>query len=83
MICSYEYNQDTDLDIEEIKEELNYCIEKKNLEVYSWVIMSNHIHMVAKVREPYEMSGFLRDFKKYTSKAFIKRMYEINESRKD
>ena len=66
-----------------VTDSLNYCIKNMNLEVYSWVIMSNHVHLIVKVGEPFEMSGFLRDFKKFTSKAFIKRMNEINESRKE
>ena len=50
---------------------LNYCIQHKGLELYAWVIMSNHIHLVAKVNPPLGMSGFLRDFKKFTSKKIV------------
>ena len=61
---------------------LTYCIKEKGLNVYSWVIMSNHLHLIASCRSPHTMSDFLRDFKKYTSKAVIRHMFEINESRK-
>ena len=64
-----------------IVESLNYCIEKKNLEVYAWVIMSNHVHLICRVKPPIGMSDFLRDFKKFTSKQFVKCINEISESR--
>ena len=66
-----------------IVDSLNHCIEKKHLVVYGWVIMTNHIHLAARCNPPGEMSGFLRDFKKFTSKKFIKTMEAINESRED
>ncbi|MFT6338336.1 MAG: putative transposase [Saprospiraceae bacterium] len=53
-----------------------YCQEKKGLEVYAYVIMSNHIHIVVAAKEGYEFSNILRDFKKHTSKAIIKHVVE-------
>ena len=64
-----------------IVESLNHCIDNKNLQLYSWVIMSNHLHLVARCSAPGTMSGFLRDFKKFTSKRFIKTIQNTNESR--
>ncbi|NMM47942.1 REP-associated tyrosine transposase [Marinigracilibium pacificum] len=66
-----------------IVDSFNYCIQNKGLELYSWVIMSNHIHFVGTVNPPHQFSHFLRDFKKHTSKAIIKEISRINESRKD
>ena len=66
-----------------VVDSLNYCIEKKGLEVYSWVIMSNHIHLVAKTNSPYQFSDFLRDFKKFTSKAIVESIKTIPESRRE
>ncbi len=60
---------------------LDYCQERKGLVLYAYVIMSNHVHLVARVQSPYTMSGFLRDFKKYTSKQFIAAIKEGGESR--
>lgn len=65
-----------------IVDSLNYCIDEKGLELYAWVIMSNHIHLVCKVNKPFGMSGFLRDFKKFTSKQILAEIQHINESRK-
>lgn len=66
-----------------IVDSLNYCITHKGLTIYSWVVMSNHIHLVCQVDGPLGMSGFLRDFKKFTSKAIVKAIHEIPESRRD
>lgn len=52
----------------------------KHLNIYAWVIMSNHIHLAAKCDPPGGMSAFLRDFKKFTSKKFIEVMESIPEA---
>lgn len=51
-----------------ILESLAYCQRAKGLEIYGWVIMTNHIHLLASCRPGYRMSDFLRDFKKFTAK---------------
>ena len=48
---------------------LKHCQEHKNLKIYAWVFMLNHIHLL--VESP-DASGFIRDFKKYTSKELKK-----------
>jgi REP element-mobilizing transposase RayT len=65
-----------------IVENLKYCIENKGLEIYAWVIMSNHIHLLVKSNTD-NLSGTIRDFKSYTSKLILEEIQEINESRKD
>ena len=62
---------------------LNYCIKEKHLEVFAYVIMSSHVHIICRVGEPHNLSEVIRDFKKFTSKQFIKVMDEISESRKE
>lgn len=42
--------------------------------------MSSHIHLVSQAAPPGDMSSFLRDFKKYTSKKFITTIDSIDES---
>lgn len=66
-----------------IVDSLNYCISAKNMEVFSWVIMSSHIHLVCKVNEPDNLSDVLRDFKKFTSKELIKTIEQVGESRRE
>jgi len=66
-----------------IVDSLNYCIKNKGLTVFAWCLMSNHLHLVCRADEGYNISGIIRDFKKYTSKAIANMMSEIPENRKD
>jgi REP element-mobilizing transposase RayT len=61
---------------------LKYCIENKDLELYAYVIMSNHMHMIA--GHPHgKLNEVLRDFKGYTSRQIIKSIKESTvESRR-
>ena len=61
---------------------LKYCQKEKGLEIFSWVIMSNHIHLLCRSSND-NLSGTIRDFKKFTSKAFTERMENSDESRKE
>ena len=52
--------------------------------MFAWVIMSNHIHLIAKAKEGYLLQHIMRDLKKFTSKQIIKAIEESNiESRKN
>jgi putative transposase len=66
-----------------IIENLNWCQQNKKLNIYAYVIMTNHIHMVANVTDG-SLGDVLRDFKTYTSKELVK-MIKSNptESRKE
>ena len=66
-----------------IVDSLNHCVQHKNLTIFAWVIMSNHIHLAARCDPPGKMSDFLKDFKKFTSKKIIECIGYINESRSD
>jgi len=64
---------------------LNYCIEKKGLEVYVWCLMASHLHMIASV-VPGNIQGLsdvMRDFKGFTSKELLKNIDLEFESRRD
>lgn len=67
-----------------IIDSLKYCQKEKGLEVYSWCLMTNHLHLIAAAKEngPFTLSDILRDFKKFTSKTIIERIKEIPESRR-
>lgn len=57
---------------------------KKGLQIYGWVIMSNHLHMICNCRDGFDLSDTLRDFKKYTSTAIVNAIENnAGESRKD
>lgn len=66
-----------------IVDSLNYCIQNKGLELNAWVLMTNHLHIVGRVSTDLGMSGFLRDFKKFTSKRILELIQEIPESRRE
>ena len=68
---------------EEVVNSLNYCIENKGLTVYAWCLMSNHLHLVCRAEEGFQLSAIIRDFKKFTSKSIVKLINEIPESRKE
>jgi putative transposase len=60
-----------------------FCMEKKDLEIYAWVIMSNHVHLIMGTKGK-PMEDILRDFKTHTSKAIIQAIHDNpQESRKD
>jgi len=65
-----------------VLESLRHCQKSKGLEIFAWVIMSNHIHMIARSCNG-DLSGIIRDFKKFTSKKIIESIQQGNESRKD
>ena len=61
---------------------LKYCQQHKGLSLFAYVIMSNHIHLLAR-SEHEDLSGFIRDFKNYTTKKFLEVVDSDVESRKD
>jgi len=50
---------------------LKFCIENKGLSVHSYVIMSNHLHLIVSADEGFTLSDIIRDFKRHTSKQII------------
>ena len=64
-----------------VADSLNYCIKNKGVEIFAWVLMSNHMHLIARAKEGFKLSDFIRDFKKFTNKRIMSLMDEINESR--
>lgn len=66
-----------------VVDSLRHCQEQKGLLLHAWVIMSNHIHLLASAKEN-NLSDILRDFKKFTSKQIIATIQSNeHESRKD
>lgn len=70
---------------EVIVSSLRHCQQKKGLQIYAWCLMPSHLHLVVSVSEgsSVTLSDVMRDFKKFTSKAIIKTITEIAESRKE
>ena len=68
---------------EVVVENLQYCQKNEGLEIYAYVIMTNHLHMICR-RQTGELTEMLGRFKSYTAKQFLKLIeggYE--ESRKE
>jgi len=65
-----------------IIDSLQYCIKEKGLVVYSYVIMTNHIHIIAR-SDRGKLSDTIRDFKKFTSSKIIDAIKNEPESRRD
>ena len=68
-----------------IIDSLNHCKKSKGLILYAFVIMSNHLHLIAQTKESSQgMSVFIRDFKKFTARQLINWfLTSKQESRKD
>ena len=64
-----------------IVDSLNYCVAHKGLKIHAWVLMSNHIHLIASCEN--DLASVMRDFKSFTSKQFSKAIDTAEESRKD
>jgi putative transposase len=56
-----------------IADSIKFCQENKGLEIYAYVFMLNHLHLVAKSPD---LTEFLRDFKKFTSKKLIENIHK-------
>lgn len=66
----------------ELLSNLRYCQEHKGLEIFAWVVMSNHIHLIVRARNE-NLSDIIRDFKKYTAKSIYRLITNnLKESRK-
>ena len=62
---------------------LRYCQDKRGVDIFSYVIMFSHIHMIARKSDG-NLNEVIRDFKSYSAKEiieFIKK--DLAESRKE
>ena len=65
-------------------ENLQYCQQKEGLEIFAYVIMSNHLHMIARRNSEQDLTELLGRFKSVTSKRLIKEIIDNpEESRRD
>lgn len=63
---------------------LKHCQEKKGLVIHAFVIMSSHLHLIISRKDDGEqLSGIIRDLKKFTSKELVKTIEVISESRRE
>jgi len=62
-----------------VVDSLRYCQEKKGLILYSWVVMSNHVHLIVSASKGSRLSQIMRDFKKYTAVKVLRAIEENQE----
>ena len=61
-----------------------FCQQNKGLELFAWVLMTNHFHLIARAGKDNKLEHILRDLKKITSRRIIKAIIENpKESRKE
>lgn len=61
---------------------LRYCQKEKGLILNAYVIMSNHLHIIARAARGSMLSDIIRDFKKFTHHEMIKIIESDVESRR-
>ena len=67
-----------------VVDSLNYCVNNIGLEVYSWCVMSSHVHLIVGTKGKQKIEEIVRDMKRHTSKAILSAIKEKpQESRKE
>lgn len=66
-----------------ITDSLNFCVENKGLTIFSWCLMTNHLHLIAEAKEGFKLSDIIRDFKKFTARSLLVAIESEPESRRD
>ena len=62
---------------------IDYCRKHKGMELFAYCFMPNHVHMIFRSKHE-DPSGFIRDFKSYTSKQLVEAIQSNpRESRKE
>src|SRR5690348_12326185 len=56
---------------------LKYCQMNKGLEVYAYVIMTNHIHLIIGTSGENVLEGIIRDLKAFTSRSIRKALEDF------
>lgn len=66
-----------------ILESFSFCRSEKGMELFSYVIMTNHVHCILRSKHE-KLSELIRDFKRYTSRHVLKEVsINTEESRKE
>ena len=63
-------------------ESLRFCQENKGLEIYAFVVMSNHIHLLLR-SEISQLSNTIKEFKSFTAKKILECVNTETESRRE
>ena len=68
-----------------ILDSLRHCQKEKDLELFAYVIMPSHVHLIAKTEAPKGLSSILQSFKSFTASQILKYLKDkkLPESRRD
>ena len=61
---------------------LRYCQQHKDLEIFAFVVMSNHLHLLIRSKTG-KLSDTIHDFKSFTAKQILLAIEAENESRRE
>ncbi len=61
---------------------LDYCRKEKGLQVWAYVVMSNHMHAILSAHHE-NLSAVIRDFKRFTANQILQAAQDPSESRSD
>jgi REP element-mobilizing transposase RayT len=65
-----------------VLDSFDYAMKNKGLQLFAYVIMSNHVHLIANNSEG-NLSACIRDINKFTSKRIVETINSIQESRRE
>ena len=65
-----------------VLDSLDYSRKHKGLQVWAYVIMTNHVHAILSARNG-DLPNLIRDFKRFTATKIIKMIPLVHESRMD
>ena len=57
---------------------LKYCRKNKGLLLYEYVIMTNHMHLIAQASQGYRLSRIVSDFKRHTTMELLGELQKDN-----
>jgi REP element-mobilizing transposase RayT len=66
-----------------IVDAIRFCQENRGLLIYSWGLMTNHIHLIAGTNAGVAINDLMRDFKKYTSRTISNEIRIGKDNRKN
>jgi len=66
-----------------IAESLNYFVAKKDLVVYGWCLMTNHLHLIAQAKGSIPLTILANEFKEFTTKIILEDIDAESEVRKN
>lgn len=61
---------------------LKYSMQNKGLNIYAYVVMSNHLNIIANCNDDFQLNDVIRDFKKFSSKEIVASIKSNTESRR-